>query len=465
MKNILLLGAFWLAMIGAGAVYPLAAAPPAVRDITIGLSAQERPITATVVGDGERKLVVVGDTHGGPEANTYVLTTQLIEYYRANPDTVPADVTLYLIPSLNPDGLALGSRYDAFGIDLNRNMNTNLDTCVENDWSQYVYGAGGIPSYTGGPFPDSQIESRVIRTFLLDASGAIFLHSNAGLVFPASCEHAPSIAMAQRYAEGSGYIYTRFWDNYLITGGMHDWAGSLGIAAITPELITGYDSEYAQNLSGLQAVLADPEATLPLPTDQQVNGITVPAVIWRYWLAHGGADVFGVPITPPQTVGDDIIQTFSNARLVYRAALRDTPFVVQPAPLGYEALRAREDATATAPVATRTPAYLSPLPPLDAEVLYVEETGHALGYGFLDYYRLHGGSDVLGLPISDEMTVLATDGSERTAQYFENVLLTYNPADGTIQPEPIGWQALVRAQMQQVAALHHEQPATPLFTR
>ncbi|NTW01548.1 MAG: murein peptide amidase A, partial [Oscillochloris sp.] len=111
---------------------PIARAASTVRTFTLGLSGQGRPIEVVQVGDGQRKLVVVGNTHGGPEANTHQLTLQLIDYVKANPEAVPASVRLYLIPSLNPDGLALGTRFDAAGVDLNRNMNTDLDACPEN---------------------------------------------------------------------------------------------------------------------------------------------------------------------------------------------------------------------------------------------------------------------------------------------------------------------------------------------
>jgi hypothetical protein len=168
---------------------PLHAAPSrqsTVQDLTIGLSTQGRPITALRIGDGPMKLVIVGNTHGAPEANTYTLAAMLADHFRANPHEVPSAVRLYIIPTINPDGLALGTRFNARGIDLNRNMNTNLDVCPENDWRTRVFGAYGIISDTGGPYPDSEVESRVLRSFLLDAWGAMFLHSAAGNVSPLS---------------------------------------------------------------------------------------------------------------------------------------------------------------------------------------------------------------------------------------------------------------------------------------
>ncbi len=429
-----------------------------VRELTIGLSAQGRPITAVQVGSGERKLVVVGDTHGGPEANTYRLTLALIEHFRARPDDVPPGVRLYLIPTVNPDGLALNSRFDSYGVDLNRNMNTNLDACPDNDWQPTVFGAYGIVSNTGGAFADSQLESRVIRNFLLDASGAIFLHSNAGLVFPPHCEHPPSIAMAQVYAESAGYIYTRYWSNYMITGGMHDWAGSLGIAAITPELISGVDEEIPQNLAGVQAVLQQADQLLPLPQDQQVNDIVVPALIWRYWRAHGGADVFGVPLEPARFTPSGLEQTFTRARLELRPDLADTAFLVQPAPLGLdyaEVAVGTNYAIAAAPDSEQdTPPYLPPPVPSYAPTVFFEETGYSLTESFLHFWRQHGGVVVFGSPLSDEFETLTADGKRRIVQHFERAIFAYHPEDGSVRLEPLGWQELLREQVRQPWLLH-----------
>jgi hypothetical protein len=421
------------------ALLPLAAgqaatrsAQPAPREFVLGASAQGRPIEVVQFGGGPRKLVVVGDTHGGPEANTHRLTLELIEHFRANPGQVPPTVRLYFIPTLNPDGLALGWRFDAAGVDLNRNMNTNLDACPENDWRTTVQGAYGLVSDTGGPWPDSQHEARLIRSFLWDAAGAIFIHSNAGLVFPAACEHPPSIAMAEAYAGGAAYTYSRLWPLYNITGGMHDWAGSLGIAAITPELISGDQSEFAQNLAGLQAVLDQAERIMPLPEDGDVAGHSVPAPIYRYWRALGGEERFGPPLGPARATPAGLSQTFARARIVLRHALADTPYFVQPQPLGAAAAEALAYGGA--------PALESPG---DASVgRRFPETGHTLKEAFLDFWERGGGVDVFGLPLSEEFEAAAADGQRRVVQYLERAVLAYYPEDGGVRLEPLGEREL-----------------------
>jgi predicted deacylase len=403
------------------------AAQARVDELTLGSSGEGRPITALRVGDGPRKFALVGDTHGGPEANTYRLATQLADYFRAHPDEVPASVRLYIIPTLNPDGLAGSTRFNGRGVDLNRNMNTNFDACPENDWSIHVEGARGIESDTGGAYPDSEPESRLIRDFLLDAAGVIFYHSAGGDVFPAFCEHAPSIALAQRYAEATGYQYDRYWPNYNITGGMHDWAGSLGIAAITPELINGVDDDYAQNLAGVRAVLAQAEQLLLLPADHEEEGIRVPALIWRYWKAHGGLERFGPPLLPAERDGAVTRQFFERALLELHPDQADTPLLVQPAPLGRAAAAGQ----------TFGPGAEAP------NERFFAKTGHTLREAFLTYWEQSDGMLLFGYPLSEEFDAFTADGQRRTVQYFERAVFSYDPELG-VRLEPLGWAALVR---------------------
>jgi predicted deacylase len=407
-------------------------AAPSVTDLTLGTSGAGRPITAVKIGDGARKFVLVGDTHGGPEANTYQLVSQLADYYRANPQEVPSEVRLYIIPTLNPDGLAGDTRFNAAGVDLNRNMNTNLDACPENDWNMHVQGARGIESDTGGPYAESEPESRLIRDFLLDASAVIFYHSDGGDVFPAFCEHAPSIALAQAYAASSGYRYDRYWQNYNITGGMHDWAGSLGIAAITPELFNGIESDYEQNLAGVQAILRQPTDFMPLPADHQEQGITIPALLWRYWQAHGGLEQFGPPLAPAERAGGTIRQFFARAVLELHPEQADTPYLIQPAPLGRAIAAGR----------TIAPAAEQP------NMRFFPETSHTLREAFAAYWEQHDGMLLFGLPLSEEFDAPAADGVRRTMQLFERAMLAYYPEDGSVRAEPLGWAALVRERLQ-----------------
>ncbi|PMP74714.1 MAG: peptidase M14 [Roseiflexus castenholzii] len=421
---------------------PLHAAPvrqPTVEELTLGTSAQGRPITALRIGNGPIKLVIIGNTHGAPEANTHTLATMLADHFRANPHEVPPAVRLYIIPTINPDGLALGTRFNARGVDLNRNMNTNFDACPDNDWRVTVFGAYGIVSDTGGPYPDSEVESRLVRSFLLDAWGAIFLHSAAGNVFPAFCDHAPSIEMAQTYATASGYRYTRVWEQYIITGGMHDWAASLGIAAIIPELLTGTEPEFAQNLAGIQAVLAAAEKLLPAPEDHVEHGAVVPAILWRFWKMHGGDALFGPPLMPAVVEKGVMRQIFERAVLELHPEWADTPYLVQVTPLGRTCL----PPVGAAPRNDCTP----------PGCRRFTETPYAIRGAFAAYWERHGGLHTFGFPLSDEDVAYAANGQQRAQQVFERAVLILND-DGNVSLAPLGWAFLVRERSLAPTAAH-----------
>ncbi len=379
-------------------------ATPPIVELTLGASTQGRPITAVRIGDGPRKLALVGATHGWPERNTYELALQLIDHFRVNPQEVPPEISLYIIPLLNPDGYALQRRQNANVVDLNRNMDTSADACPENDWREVTEGARGIVGPIGGPYSESEVESRLIRDFLLDAWGVVWFHSNAGVVFPA-CDHEPSVNLARVYAGGAGYDFIARWDRYPITGGMHDWAGGLGIASITPELVTGHLSEFEQNLGGVRAILARPDL-LPAPESRVEGGFEVDPIIWRAWRAWGGERLFGLPIAPPEPGEDGVSQSFERAILAYRPAQRDSTAVVQIALLGRELFESSA----------------APAQPIEG-ARFFPETGQNVMRPFADFWQIHGGLPIFGLPLDAEREALDEAGRPVIRQTFERAVL------------------------------------------
>ncbi len=74
------------------------------RPAVIGFSLAGRPIEAYTFGAGEKQYLIVAGIHGGYEGNTIALANELITYINDNPETIPTDVTLYIIRDMNPDG-------------------------------------------------------------------------------------------------------------------------------------------------------------------------------------------------------------------------------------------------------------------------------------------------------------------------------------------------------------------------
>lgn len=111
-------------------VVPLTLAVPAsattlsnkvVNRLVIGRSVEGRPIRAVQKGnpDAARTVVVIGQMHGDERAG--VRTARfVIRHVRVSSDT-----DLWVIPTMNPDGLAHDTRQNARGVDLNRNWPMN----------------------------------------------------------------------------------------------------------------------------------------------------------------------------------------------------------------------------------------------------------------------------------------------------------------------------------------------------
>ncbi|MEV0400176.1 M14 family zinc carboxypeptidase [Actinoallomurus sp. NPDC050550] len=93
--------------------------PPAAvrRTVPLGASVHGRPIVAVESGDpaSPRKVLVVGCVHGNESAGIAVARA-LID------GPAPAHADLWVIPVLNPDGVAARTRGNAHGVDLNRNF-------------------------------------------------------------------------------------------------------------------------------------------------------------------------------------------------------------------------------------------------------------------------------------------------------------------------------------------------------
>ncbi|MFZ9858055.1 MAG: M14 family metallopeptidase [Roseiflexaceae bacterium] len=397
-----------------------------VQVVEIGQSYEGRPIVAYRFGGGPHKLVVVGATHGGAERNTQVLSMQLIDWFRNHPEDVPQDVELIIIPLLNPDGDALDVRQNARGVDLNRNMNSNLDACPENDWSESVFGAYGTQSNTGGKYADSEPESRVIRSFLLDASGVIFLHSAAGLVFPAQCQDAIAIQMAEVYAKAANYKYARFWDLYPITGGMHDWARGIELPAIIPELITGDEPEFAQNLAGVIAIMRQAEQLLPPIADRQEGDVRFIMPIWRFWQAYG-IDKVGQPLGTYIVENGVYTQHFAHMSVQYDA----TSWHANVQPLALD------------------------LPELDGEIVDIIDERTVITFtqsrfivhdAFAEYYTRIDGERMLGWPTSPEYRIIQGD----TPMYVQQFLygsIAFDEQRNAFIHQPVVWQSMVQSDL------------------
>ena len=133
----------------ATATAPAADRPRAVVEHrVIGRSVQGRPLHAWRLGEPGRRRVVLLSTMHGNEPHTRQILTSLRDGRPIR------GIDLWVVPVVNPDGLARHSRRNAHGVDLNRNF--------PHDWADLD------GNYESGPRPASEPETRAVMAFLRD---------------------------------------------------------------------------------------------------------------------------------------------------------------------------------------------------------------------------------------------------------------------------------------------------------
>ena len=126
-----------------------AARDAVVQTRLLGRSVKGRPIRAYRLGNPEARIkaVVLGSMHGNERAGL-----QVVEDLRRGRPVKRVD--LWVIPTINPDGVARNDRHNARGVDLNRNFGHQWEPLTGH--------------YYAGPRPWSEPESRALRRFLRD---------------------------------------------------------------------------------------------------------------------------------------------------------------------------------------------------------------------------------------------------------------------------------------------------------
>lgn len=237
----------------------------------IGVSVEGRAIEAVTYGSGSTTLLFVGGVHGGYEWNSSLLAYEMMAYLEENPTLVPDDITISIIPVLNPDGLYVVTgtegvftladvpdpttrvaegRFNANGIDLNRNFDCKW--APESSWRGNVVSAGT------GAF--SEPEAAALRDYVanINPSAVVFWHSQANNVYASECEDGvlpATLAVMNAYADAGDYGAVPSFDAYPVTGDAEGWLASIGIPAVTVELQSASSIEWGRNLAGFNAVV------------------------------------------------------------------------------------------------------------------------------------------------------------------------------------------------------------------
>ena len=201
------------ALAGVAALAPGSASAelPTARHVLLGRSVDGRAIRAVRIGDpaSPRKAIVVGAIHGDEPAGLRVT--------RAIRSLAVTGVDVWVIDTVNPDGLARHVRQNARGVDLNRNF-------------PFRWRRNGSPGYGywTGRRPLSEPESRIVRRWILRIRPAvsIWYHQPWNAVLVPCRGHAPierryaRRARARTSCRGDDLVGTAMtWENHVLPQG------------------------------------------------------------------------------------------------------------------------------------------------------------------------------------------------------------------------------------------------------
>ena len=251
---------------------PAVRTTPEAGETIIGTSAGGHDIVAHTFGSGEQTVLFVGGVHGGYAFNTTLLAYELIEYLATDERRVPADMTVTVIPALNPDGLVRAgasaerftataitndttvrtrSRFNDNNVDINRNFDCQWQ--ASGQWQDQTVNAGSAPFSE----PEAQAIQGFVQAYLPVA--VITWYAAAGEVFPAACGNdnpsAATLALRDAYANATPYTAAAEFTYYPITGDMMDWLAANDIPAISVLLSDRESTEWEANRAGVTAVL------------------------------------------------------------------------------------------------------------------------------------------------------------------------------------------------------------------
>lgn len=211
---------------------------------TIGYSIRGRPINAYFFGSGPRTVLYTGAIHGN-EVGTKYLMDRWIQELEANARSIPADKTVVVVPQINPDGVASGSRVNARNVDLNRNFATA-------DWQKDVTDVNNRPFPGGGGQSSmSEPETRAIAGLAgrLRPVIVVSYHSIGGVVAGNGSGNSGSVAAS--YSQLSGYRNvtgsTGETFDYAVTGTAEDWYAAVGIPSLLVELGSHTSAQFERN--------------------------------------------------------------------------------------------------------------------------------------------------------------------------------------------------------------------------
>jgi protein MpaA len=207
----------------------------------VGYTKRKTPIKALYVGKGKTYVMVLGAIHGDEASSASVVES--FATLIAKNDLIQ-DMTIIVIPVVNPDGLRSQTRTNDNGVDVNRNF-------PATNWKA----ESKRTRYYPGEKPSSEPETRALMQLIQKSPPKLIISVHA----PFHCVNwdGPAQKIAEKMAEASGYPVCADI-GYPTPGSLGSYVGKdLNIPIITLELRDAQNSDKitAEGVTALQAAI------------------------------------------------------------------------------------------------------------------------------------------------------------------------------------------------------------------
>jgi hypothetical protein len=215
---------------------------------TIGYSVNGRPIIAYYYGSGPTTILFTGGMHGSEPSGKYIMQ-DWVNYLDSNAYKIPTGKQVVIVPAVNPDGLAVLSRYNAHNVNIDRNF-------ASANWQTDIDTSSGIVAGGGGATAMSEPETKALASITTSTRPRLEVSFHAAGRLVGANEFGDSIAIGNMYAASVGYTsmigHAEETMGYSITGEYEQWAGEqYGTPAILIELPTSYGYYFNAHLNTL----------------------------------------------------------------------------------------------------------------------------------------------------------------------------------------------------------------------
>ena len=216
-----------------------------------GYSVKGRALVAYHFGNSGPLTMYVGAIHGNEPSSSGIMRAW-IDDLEANP-SLYAGKRVVVVPTINPDGVAAGTRTNSRGVDLNRNFSTA-------NWVSDSENSNGTSTGSGGSEPLSEPEAKALANFTTSMRPRLLLSFHAVGSLVVGDPGGYSAGYAAKYASMVGYRDTTYSTGggfeYDITGAYEDWTYSRqGIPSMVIELGSYTSFNFPHHRAAMRAML------------------------------------------------------------------------------------------------------------------------------------------------------------------------------------------------------------------